>query len=273
MESVPYTDDGFVPIPAVLSREVDNIVLMFGSSSDETWKAHAFKVNQVNRRIERINNLPTLEPGGSLDFGYMGDDGHSQDVNSPGRDRLRVGDDRNETLVEYGIAVKPHGVLVGIENPADATVTGVIDADRLRGFAPQAANSNDFNTYGSVRSESTHTDHGIPTTALSPTNQQGVFRFDKAEDERNNIYAGFYNTREDEASLEVVAHGAAYKVTHVDDTQVTRDMAFGDGYNRRVATYGGLANTRPRRPDSWLSGEAEITAAEARRAVAGGGGR
>lgn len=269
----PQTDEGYHPIPAVTSREGDNIVLLYGDSNDGEWNALAFKTNQINRRTQRVTNLPTLSPGGSLNFGFLGENGHSQDVSSPGKDQLRIGGNRNEMLVEYGVAVNPAGVLVGVENPADEPITGVIDADRLRGYAPDNTNASDFSTFGSVRSSLTRTRRGTPTTALSASKEQGIFRFDRNEDDFNNIYFGFKNVREDDAPLEVLAHGAAYRVTAITDTQVVRDMVRGDGYTRRLATYGGLGNTKPKLPTKWRDGVVTITADAVRSAVSGTGGR
>lgn len=275
MHANARTSDGFFPIPAVLSSELDNIALLSGSSDGNTWKAIAFKVNQVNRRTEYINNLPTLEPGGTLDFGFLGENGHSEDsnVSDPGNDQLRISDNEDETLVEYGISVKPSGVLVGVQNPANADITGIQDTDRLRGWDASSTNADNFSDFGAVRSDYTQTENGVPTTALSPSTTQGIFRFDKSDD-RNNTYFGFRSLREDDAPLEVAAHGLAYKVTPILDPNDARDVVFGNGVPRRVVTYGGLDNTKASRPDVYQDAEITITGQDARNGLSqsiGGG--
>lgn len=261
-----------MPVPAVLSNEMDNIVVLYGNSSDNTWNALAFQVNQMNRRIDRVSNLPTLSPGGTLDFGYLGEDGHSQDVSSPGKDQLRVGDNREETITEFGLSVKPAGVLVGVENPADDAIAGIVDADRIRGYSPQASNAQDFADFGSVNAQHTYTDTEVPTTATAPSPNQGHIRWDRADDDLNNTYVGFRNLREDDAPLEALTWGATYKVSVVKSSQVVRNMAFGDGYKRRVVTYGGLQNNSPKRPDAWKQGEITLTSDDALSALSNRGG-
>lgn len=271
MPTPVQTDDGFHPIPAVVSEEVDNLAVVYGDSNEDSWKVLAFKVNQINRRTQRVTNLPRLAPGGTLDFGYLGENGHSQDVSDAGQDQLRIEDAQEETLMEFGVAVKPDGVLVGVQNPSGEEITGVQDSDRLRGYGPSNANSSDFEDFGALQSDVTYTERTIPTTALSETPSQGIVRFDQDEGNHNNTYFGFYNQRETDAELEVKVHGAAYKVSNVTDPQTVRDIYFGNGYRRRVLTYGGLQNYSPKRPQSWRSGEVTVNADDARAALNGGG--
>jgi len=271
MDATVQTEDGYLPIPAVVSKEIDNLAILYGDSNGDTWNALAFQINQINRRTHRVSNLPRLGPGESLDFGFLGENGHSSAVSDAGNDKLRIDSDRSETIVEYGIAIKPDGLLVGVENPAGETVTGVLDNDRLRGYEPDAANSSDFEDFGSIRSETTHTAARVPTTALSETPHQGLVRFDKEEGQYNNTYFGFLNQREDEVSLEVVAHGVSYKVTPVTDTDTVRDIVYGNGHRRRVLTYGGLGNTSPKRPQGWRRGEVTLTADDTLAQLNGGG--
>lgn len=273
MQATVHTDDGYLPMPAVVSQEVDNIVLLYGSSTDEQWRALAFQVNQTNRRVQQYDQLPTLNPGGTLDFGFLGEDGHSQDVSQPGKDVLRVADERNETIMEYGIAVKPSGVLVGVENPAGELVSGIQDADRLRGFSPLDASGNnpDFRDFGAAYAEHSHTDTALPTTALSPSPRQGLVRFDRDDNSQNTIYFGFYNAREDPAALDLLAWGQTYKVTNVSSPQVVRRMYRGEGYKRRVLTYGGLQNHSPKIPSEWKGNEVTITTGDVNSSLSGGG--
>lgn len=272
MQATVQTETGLLPIPSVISQEMDNIAVLYGDSDDDSWKAVALKVNQINRRIDYINNLPDLDPGGTLDFGFFGEDGHSDAVSSPGQDQLRIESDVSQTLMEYGIGIEPDGVQVAVENPSGELVTGVQDADRLRGYQPEAANSSDFNDFGSVLSDHTMLPSGIPTTALSETPQQGLVRFDQSSDVHNNIYFGFRNTRENTVSLSATAWGATYRVTPVQDQQTAKDVVFGsNGIRRRVLTYGGLTNTAPNRPTEWKRGEVTLTGSDAINAVSGGG--
>lgn len=264
-----HASTGYEPfnvITRVQSRETDNIALLYGRNRSNSWQAIGLKVNQVARRIERISNLPTLAPGEELDLGYFGEQGHEQDVNVPGDDRLRIGDDYDEMLIEYGIGVRPSGVLVAVESPSDALIAGLVD-DRTRGYDASGGGKSNLDDFASVRSEHTVTPQGIPTTALSPTPEQGLFRVDTENDGTNPMRFGFVNHREDDAPLEALAYGATYRVSAITDPQTVRDMVFGNGIRRRVVTYGGLENDRPNLPPEWEPGVVEVDVNEARRAV------
>lgn len=248
----------------VLSREMDNIVLLTGDSNNNEFRVWAFSINQVNRRAEYITNLPDLSPGSTLSLGYFGENGHSEDsnVSDAGDDLLRIEDFHDETIEEFGIAVEPDDVLVGAENPPGAPILGV-QGGRARGF-----DADDFSNRGAVRSQFTRTVNGLPTTALSATDEQGLIRIDSADNGRNRTYVGFKNVGEQTAPLQATVYGNTYRVTNVTDSQVIRDMLFGDGYKRRVLTWGGIKNQNPNIPDAWSG--LEVSGDDIRNALGGG---
>ena len=241
-----YTS-GYKNILDVMSREMDNIVLLNSQPANQTFQVWAFSINQVMRRVERIDNLPALGDGEALDLGYFGENGHSADPNvaDPGDDLLRIEAEETETIEELGIGVGPDNVYVGVESPPGAPLLGV-RGDRARGF-----DSDDFPTRGAIPSQYTRTNDNIPTTALAATDEQGIIRVDSSENGRNRTYVGFYNDSGGQVTPSVDVFGASYKVTNIADRETIRDILFGNGYKRRVLTWGGLDNTSPNIPAGW----------------------
>lgn len=226
-----------------ISREIDNLAIVYNHPDTGTIRALAFQVNAINRRIEHVTNLPTISNGGTLDTGYIGENGHQQTVSDPGDEIFRVSANYEDTIEELGIRVNPDGVLTWLELPSGALVTGV-QGDRLRGLGPGDPRSG-------VLSDWTKTTEGIPTTAISPTPDQGVVKIDSQENGRNLLYFGFENKSGDEQTPTIYALGATYKVVNVQDEQVIKDMTLGKGYKRRVLTWGGFGNTDPALPTAW----------------------
>lgn len=232
---------GFESIFSVVDKEIENLVLIYGHTEPNTFQAMAFQVNQINRRTHRIYNLPTLAGGTPLDSGYFGESGHSQEVTNPGDPITRIETNFNETIIEYGFSVEPDGVLCWAENPGGNHITG-LQGERLRGLGPGR-------DAAAVWSDWTKTKDGVPTTALSANPWQGLFRIDSSDKGRNNIYVGFENKQNHDAPLQVFAVGMLYRVTDIEDPGTIENMVFGEGYNRRVATWGGLQNSSPNLPE------------------------
>jgi hypothetical protein len=260
------TQHPFEVITDVQSRETDNLALLFGRNQTNAYQAIGLKISRVNRRIERITNLPTLGPGEELDLGFLGEQGHEQDVATPGDDKLRIDDDFDEMLVEYGIGFRPSGVLVAVESPSDSLISGIV-GDRTRGYDATGGGKSNLEDFASVRSEHTVTEEGIPTTALSPTPNQGLFRIDTENDGTNPMRFGFKSHREDDAPLEALAYGATYRVTPITDRQAVEDMVYGNQMRRRVVTYGGIENERPNIPPEWEESVVILGSEDDRRAV------
>lgn len=241
-------------INEVLSEELDNLVLLYGNSQDDLFNALGFRIIRTQRRIERLTQTFTLAANGnagdSLDFGRLGENGHAQDVSNPGDDILQVFEDRERSLLEWGISVDVDGVLTGVESPSGKPVLGVSDAsNRTRGWDPE-----EFDSYGAVLSDYTRADapDPIPTTALSPSHDQGLFRIDSDESGRNSMRFAFLNTTGSQVTVDITAIGKRYVVTPIKDEQTLRQMVRGEGVKRRLATWGGLGNTSPNLPSPWF---------------------
>lgn len=249
-------------ITDVQSRETHNLVLLYSSSTGNEWRALAFQTNQTLRRTEYVDEVSTLDAGDSLDFGMLQEDGHEVTVSGSdaSADRLRVADQRDETLVEYGIAVDGgdagDDIHVGIENPTGSLITG-LQGERTRGFDAEDLADNGF-----VRADHTVSEDGLPTTALSAGPDQGVIRFDSDENGHNPTRIGLHNAGDVTVTPSVYAVGATYRVTNVTDESTIRDMVWGRNVNRRVLTYGGLDNSSPNLPDAWRDGRVTLTSGE-----------
>ena len=254
-----YTSE-FPTIYDVTSEENHNIALLYSSTSGNQWRAMAFQTNITIRRTEWISEVTTLDAGDSLAFGMLQEDGHSATASADPEsrdDRLRVDDQRGETLVEYGIGVEPDGVLVGVENPSGSYITGV-QGDRARGFDEET-----LQDFGSVKSDATITANGIPTTAASSTPEQGVVRMDSDDNGLNPTRVAFHNDTDGTVTVDVTVMGLTYHVTPVTDSATVRDIVYGRGHNRRVLTYGGFDNTSPNVPQDWRDGRVTMTSDDA----------
>lgn len=243
-------DSEFSAVTDVQSQPFHNLVVLYGSSQSDEVQALSLRETIPVRRTERVSDVVTLADGESEGFGMLQSNGFEASSSvaiDPSKDRLRVDDGRDETLVEWGLAVEEDDVYVGVENPSDVVVEGV-QGDRRRGL-----DVGDLADHG-VLSQLTRTARDLPTTALAAKPNQGLVRIDSEEDGTNPTRVGFYNDSGGEVTVNVLAHGIAYHVEPVVDTGTARRMALGDGYNRRVLVWGGWENTGPNVPRAWQDG-------------------
>lgn len=238
----------------VTAQEGDNLVLLYGHSDSDTYRALGFQVTRGIRRIERMPVDITLAADTGIGFGTLTDSGHTQQ-GANGNDIFRIGENRDQTIEEYGIGVNVSGVdgselLVAYEGASGDPVIGVQgdDTDRARGFGVDA-----FPERGAVTADlTTIPDIDFPTTSLSPNPlDQGVIRIDSREDGRNTMRFGFHNSGTAEATISVFGIGMAYRVRQVTDTQTIKDMVTPGGVSARPVTWGGFDNTTPNLPRDW----------------------
>mgnify|MGYP000305922229 CR=1 FL=1 len=244
----------FPSIYDVTSRPQDNLVLSYGTSNDDEINILAFRVERSIRRIERVTNGPTIADGGNLDFGYFGTNGHTRDVADPGNEVFRIESDRNRSLVEYGFALPDvDDVYIGLEAGDGGAVVGLSEgSDRLRQFSAQ-----DFEQRGAPKSQETRVEANggteIPSTRLSTAPDQGIIRLDSRQDGNNPFRFAFANRSGGQITANVIGMGMAYEVRPLYDREEALDMLAGDGYNRRLLTYGGFDNTNPNLPRQWYN--------------------
>jgi len=273
MSSNNYNSE-FPSIYDVVSRKMDNLVVLYSDSTDHQYKALAFQINQAVRRSEYISNLPSISDGGYLDFGYFGEQGHSGDTNvgvgGAGNDKLRVAYRVDEVIEEWGLAVQPDDFMLGVANPSGSNIIGVEsgnDPDRARGWSADPSQPNNVGVRGSVRSQWTRTPSGIPTTAASTDpSTQGLIRWDSDPDGDNELYTAYQNLSNTTQTPTVVAMGMRYHVVNVQDEQKVRRMLNGD-ISRRVVQYGGFDNYSPNIPPSWKGNEVTVDEQQVRGAI------
>lgn len=256
--SVEYENTYDAPFPAiqdVTSRELDNLVLLYQGPQNRSVRALGFRILRSVRRRETVENEPTLQPDGdqgdTLDFGYFGENGHSEVVTSAGDEVFRVDNERSSTIIEYGFEVEPDGVQVSVETADGSTVFGLREgADRARGFGPS-----DFSLRGSILSDLTRTTtrdgDEVPTTALAGSRRQGLFRIDSDENGLNRFRFAFSNTTGNAVDVGVTAKGQTYHVQPVEDRETVLDMVSKGGTPARVVTWGGFTNSSPNLPREW----------------------
>lgn len=256
-------ESAYNAVTEVTSRELDNIVLLYGASRDEQLNALAFQVNRTVRRIERVTNGPTLAADGSagdtLGFGYFGENGHSEDVSDPGDEVFQIETDRSETLVEYGFAIDPDDVYVGVRTADDAPVIGLRPGStKARGFGAE-----DLEQYGGVLSNLTRTaisdsDDELPTTALSPTDRQGLFRIDSKQDGLNRFRFAFSNQANASQTVSATAIGQTYEVNVLQNEEDVLSLIDPAGPPARIVTWGGWDNTTPNLPSEWFNARVNL---------------
>lgn len=248
-----YTS-AYPAITEVFSRERDNLVLMYGNSNDRTYNALAFQILRTVRRIERVENAFSLADDETKSFGYFGTGGFSADTSAPGNEVFSIDAARANTIIEYGFSVPVDGVYVGVQVGDGDTVNGLAEgSDRDRGYSAE-----DLRDRGGVLSDLTYLDSptpsindGVPTTALSETPRQGIFRIDSERDGDNPFYFAFDNQSGGAADIDVNGYGMAYEVRVVPEREKVKSMVAGKGYDRRLCTYGGFGNTNPNLPREW----------------------
>lgn len=250
-EQNQYTG-AFPTVYDVVSRPQDNIVLSYGTSDNNAISVLAFRVERAIRRIERVTNGPAIPDGDTVDFGYFGENGHSSDVSDPGDELFRIDANRNRTLVEYGFALPvADDVYVAIEAGDGKPITGFAEgSDRERGFGV-----NELDQRGAPASQETYVvgdaDTEVPTTRLSPAHTQGLVRVDSRQDGNNPFRFGFKNNSGQQITANIIGMGTTYEVRPIYDEGTVLDMLEGDGYKRRLLTYGAFGNTKPNLPRDW----------------------
>jgi hypothetical protein len=247
-------DSTYRAVTEVVSPPREFLALVYGNSNDGTYNLLAFQVLRSVRRIERIENQFNIANTDTEGFGYFGEDGFSTNVGDAGNDVFRVDTERARTIKEYGFAVPQDGVYVGVQAGDGDAINGLREGgDRDRGFGPddlpqQGGILSDF-TY--IDSPTASLDFPMPTTALSPHPNQGIVRIDSEQDGSNNFYFGFNNQSGGQVTIDVTGYGQTYDVRPIEDETVTREILAGEGYARRVLTYGGFGNQRPNLPRDW----------------------
>lgn len=239
-------------IPEVLSRPQDNIALVYSNSNDNTYNAIAFQITQAVRRIERAENVLTLADGETQEFGYVGEDGFSSEVTSPGDEIFRVDADRDHTIVEYGFAVPQDGVYIGLETGGGDPINGYAEgSDRDRGYGPDdLPDSGVLSDHTYVDAPPATNDEPIPTTALSETLEHGLIRADSKQQGDNPFFFAFKNESGGQVDIDITGFGRTYNVRPITNEETVRSMVTGD-INRKLVNYGGLGNTNPNLPRSW----------------------
>lgn len=245
----------------VLSGPVSDVALLWADPNREQFKAVTAEVSRTVRRVERVRNLPSIASGSGLAIGYLGENGHSEDVANPGDDRLRVSDgaERHE-IQELALGVPEAGLLVATANPLDEDLLAGVDDRRVRGVDPA-----DFSTRAAIPSELTVAANDWPTTALSARQDQGLVRVDAPNDEGglNRIGIGFLNTTANSITPTVNVYGLTYRISAISEAETAKNVLFGNT-NRptRRLMYGGLESFSPGLPDDWESGVLELEASD-----------
>ena len=243
----------------VQNRENENIVVLYGSSTDNEWKAMAFQTNQLLRRRERVADVTTLSDGDVTEYNMLQDTTSGiqleEDAGTdPSDDILRIDSNKDETIAEYGIGVTTDDVYVGVQTKG-GEILG-LQGDRER----RETQPEDLDRHG-VPSQLTLTnEHSLPTTALSGSPNQGIVRIDSDDNGRNPIRIGLNNeVAGAQRTPDIIVHGVSYRVTPVDDTGVVEDILHGQGHNRRILTWGAFDNDSPNIPEPWTDGRITVT--------------
>lgn len=252
-------------ITEVTADPQDLLAVVYGNSNANTYNALAFQVVRSVRRVERVEGLFSLNDNGTKEFGYVGESGFSADVSSPGTELFAIDSERNSTLGEYGFAVQPDGVYVGVQTADGDSLTGFREgSERERGFS-----ADDLPNRGGVLSEQTRAatpapsiPEAIPTTALAPRPDQGLVRVDSRDDGPNRFFFAFNNQSGGSVNVDLTLYGATYDVRPIEDEATTRTILRGDDYSRRILNYGGFGNTNPNLPQTWYDYAVDIRRGE-----------
>jgi hypothetical protein len=260
-------ESAFPAITDVVSGHLDNIVLLYGNSRDDGFRAIGFTVAGVTRRVERVMDVVQLGDDAVQDPVFIGENDISS-ASNPGDEVFEIQSNRDETLIEYGFAVPQDGIYVGLQTGDGSPITGLQSGnnERFRGFG-----SDDLDTYGGVLSNYTGVDaptydtdanDPVPTTALSPARNNGVFRIDSKQNGANRFFFMFNNQSGSQKTIDLIALGATYNVKVAENPDETRDMLFDESVPSRVVQYGGFDNTNPNLPRNWSDSVAKVKMGE-----------
>lgn len=257
-------DAEFPAIYDVVSGSHELIALLVGSSMEDTYTAMAFQVTQSVRRIERVRDATTVNAnGGTTEFGLFGENGFSPDVpGDPGNEVFSIDAERDKTIVEYGFAVEQDGIYTALKAGDGANVIGKRSgATDYRGWSAENARVRGgvLSDHTEMESPATSTNFPIPTTALSPEpHNQGVVRVDSRENGDNPFRFAFRNDTGSDETIDLTAMGQAYNVRVIEDENTVRDIIRGDGYDRRLLTWGHFDNTNPNLPAPWIDNRVTV---------------
>ncbi len=253
----------------VQNRENENIVVLYGSSTDQEWRAMAFQTNQLLRRRERAEDVKTLADGDVTEYNMLQDTSsgiqlEEDATTDPSQDILRIDGNKSETLAEYAIGVTTDDVYVGIEN-AGTELIG-LQGDRERRETQPA----DLDRHGIPSQLTLTNEHSLPTTALGGSPNQGIVRVDSDDNGRNPIRIALNNEVSGaQRTPSVIVHGVSYRVTPVTDTGVVENILRGKGHNRRILTWGAFDNDSPNIPEPWKDGRITVTDEDVADALSG----
>lgn len=243
----------------VQNRENENIVVLYGSSTDQEWRAMAFQTNQLLRRRERVADVKTLADGDVTSYSMLQDTSsgiqlEEDTTTDPSQDILRIDGNKDETLAEYAIGVTTDDVYVGVQNKG-TEIMG-IQGDRER----RETQPDDLDRHGIPANLTLTNEHSLPTTALSGSPNQGIVRIDSDDNGRNPIRIALNNEVSGaQRTPDIIIQGVSYRVTPVTDSGVVENILHGKGHNRRILTWGAFDNDSPNVPEPWKDGRITVT--------------
>lgn len=224
--------EAVVPITQRLIPTWGNLGLLFPTEEEEVANAYFFKVlrsNRIHRIYTALTTITTASP--TVDFGILGELGHSQQVSPYGASVTAIDEDvaRIEPfrIQHFSIGVKPDGIRTYIENPTGFVVDG-------EGKAVKPKPGDDF---GYIPSEITGFE--IPTSEL-----------EQIITPRTDINIGFHLEIDTDTKPILKLFGAGYHVAQYTDKGVINDFIAG---RRKIAwrTVGGLRVYGLNVPNEW----------------------
>lgn len=265
-------DAEFPAITEVVSEPHTLLGLVYGNSRKGTYNAMAFQVTRSIRRVERVTDSFTLNDNELQEFGYFGENGFSREVSNPGTEVWEIESERENTIAEFGFAVPQDGVWVGMQAGDGSNINGLREgSEQNRGWS-----ASDLKDRGGVLSDMTYidsptvtNDYPMPTTALATRHHQGLVRIDSRENGPNRFRFAFDNESGGQVTVDMIGYGQAYDVRQIQDETVVRDIISGNGYNRRLLTYGGFENSKPNLPEGWYENRVELDPGELTPGVSG----
>lgn len=226
------------PITDELLKDDQLLVLTFPTTSEDI-EAYSLLVKRTAPLRKTYTEMQEIASAGTVSADKLGEDGHADQVSSPGDSVFRL-DETTDPLKVYhfGQAWWPDELQIYWENPADQLGSGWV-----RDIAISESDDEGFLLSQNTRYKENEDDRDMPSDALETIIIPGVTPF-----------IGFQNAHPYKAQTPTAFFlGKSYDITVINSVDMTKakDVALGRGYKRSLKSFGPLWSFSVSIPDEW----------------------
>lgn len=225
---------GYKPIRRELLKDGQFLSITFPLER-EKMGAFSFVVTRSAPLVREYFEMEELEPGEKIDTDKIGEKGHAQQVSDAGDNIFEIDTTRHPWMLYHiGMAWRPDDMRIYWENPNNELLHGwSVDTKVKVGKDKGFVWSQDTRKDG---------DRFTPTTELESIIAPKITPF-----------IGFENRNENTVKPTLYVYGRCYDVLPINRESVeeAKRVALGDGYRRKLWSYGPLKMSTPTVHDYW----------------------